>query len=138
MKLYFEKRNWKIINQFPKLEDGIYEIKKVEFKRSIKLNNLYWLRINCIVEEYSNYGYIHTPQFIHNKFKRCFLQKEKIKSDFSKKYVYKIWSTANLNNKKFVKYLEKIQVIVEFWKLWEIDWLEEISWFVLPEPWFNI
>jgi hypothetical protein len=113
--MYFEKKDWKIISQFPKLADGIYEIKKVEPKRSIKLNNLYWLWINCIVEEYKNYGYIHTAQFIHNLFKICFLRKIRIKSDFSKKYIYKIASTTNLNNKEFVKYLEKIQLIVEFW-----------------------
>ena len=132
--MYFEKKDWKIISQFPKLADGIYEIKKVEPKRSIKLNNLYWLWINCIVEEYKNYGYIHTAQFIHNLFKICFLRKIRIKSDFSKKYIYKIASTTNLNNKEFVKYLEKIQLIVEFWKLWEIQGLETIWLFILPEP----
>jgi len=132
--MIFEKLNWKLRWDFTKLKDWKYKASEVKETRSLAINKYYWLCLDFIIEEYKNYWYVHTKDLLHKQFKKCFLPRKRVYSDYSKNYIYISWSTANLSNKEFVKYLTNIKVICEFGKLWEIDKLEEIWWFIIPDP----
>jgi hypothetical protein len=132
--MIFEVKEGKLKWDFASLKNGKYKCSELKETRSLQLNNYYWLCLWFIVEEYTNYWYVHTTDFLHDRFKRCFLPKVRVKSDFTKQFIYKAWTTTKLSNKEFVKYLNNIKLITEFWKLGEINWLEEISPFILPNP----
>lgn len=130
---YFEKRDWKIISSFPKLEDWFYQIKQVKKTRSLDINSYYWLCIQVIVDEYKNYWYIHTSWELHKLFKKWLLPRYRVYGENKKSYVYQRQTTTNLNNKEFSKYLNNIILICEHWQLHKIPWLEEIAGFIIPE-----
>lgn len=130
---YFQKVNWKILWFFPKLKDWKYKIVEVKRIRSIPQNSMYWgFILKYIVSTYADYGYIHTTWEIHKIFKKYLLPRVREKSDFSKKYVWKIWSTAKLKTKPFSQYIDKIKLIFEFWEMDKIG-LEKIDPFVIPD-----
>ena len=130
----FTVKNWKIVWFFPKLEDWNYSIRKKKTIRSLEQNRLYWgYIIKYIALAYKEAWYSHTKDYIHDLFKRCFLPKDRIYSDFSKKYILKSWSTTNLWVKQFKEFIDHIKIICEFWNLWEIKWLEPLEPFVIPD-----
>lgn len=135
MKKYtFEIKNQKILWFFPQLMDWLYEIRERKRIRSLEQNRLYWgYIIKFIVLQYKDAWYIHTKDYIHEKFKKCFLKKERNYSDFSKRYILKSWSTTNLNIKQFTEFINNIKIICEFSKLWEIKWLEALGSFIIPD-----
>lgn len=133
MIFYFEKIDWKLKGNFVSLKDWSYKVTEIKETRSLALNRYYWLIIDMITQEFFNYWYIQTKDFLHKQFKRCFLPRVRVKSDFSKSYVYQIWSSANLSNSEMVKYINNIKLVCEFWELGKIEWLEQIWWFIIPE-----
>lgn len=133
-KWYFEINKWKILWFFPKLNDWKYKITEVKRIRSPEQNRLYWWYIiKFIVIQYNEVWYLHTKDYIHECFKKAFLPKQRVYSDFSKKYVIKAWSTTDLNTKQFSEFIWKIKIFSEHWVLWEIKWLEPLDWFVIPD-----
>lgn len=135
-KWYFEVTKGKILWFFPKLEDGKYKITEVKQIRSPEANRMYWWYIvKYIVLQYKEAWYIHTKDYIHGLFKKCFLPRERVYSDFSNKYVRTSWSTTTLTKPRFSDYINNIKIICEFGKLWEIKWLEPLQPFVIPEIW---
>lgn len=135
MKKYtFEIKNQKILWFFPQLVDWLYEIRERKQIRSLEQNRLYWWYIiKFIVLQYKEAWHIHTKDYIHDLFKKCFLKKEREYSDFSKRYILKSWSTTNLNKKQFTEFINNIKIICEFGKLWEIKWLESLEPFIIPD-----
>ena len=114
------------------LPDGKYKITEVKQIRSLRSNRYYWGYIlKYIVLEYKEYWYIHTTNELHKIFKKTFTPRIKEKSDFSKKYVWKIWSTQVLKQKQFSDYIQAIEVIMEFWEMEKLG-LEKITGFVIP------
>ena len=133
-KYYFEIKNWKILWFFPTLEDWKYKITEVKRVRSLDQNRLYWgYIIKYIVLKYKEVWILHTKDYIHDKLKRTFLKKERVYSHFSKKFVLQVWTTTNLNTKKFSEFIEKIKIFCEHWVLWEIKGLEDLEPFVIPD-----
>jgi len=135
MKLQFEIIDWKILwfGSMRDLKDWLYEIKERKKIRSLDQNKLYWGYIlKYIVQEYKDCWYIYTTNYIHKKFKKAFTPRIKVKSDFSKKYIWQSWSTANLTTKQFSEYIQAIKVIMEFWEMDKLE-LEKISWFIIPD-----
>lgn len=131
---YFEVQNWKILWFFPKMNDWKYKITEIKRIRSLDQNRLYWgYIIKLIVLKYKEVWTIYTKDFIHKLFKKSFLPKERIYSDYSKKYVLKSWSTTNLTIEQFTEFIGNIKVICEFWELWKIKWLDYLEWFVIPD-----
>ncbi|PZM86411.1 hypothetical protein DLH72_01015 [Candidatus Gracilibacteria bacterium] len=134
MTIFFEKINGKIKNfSNQKLPDGRYKITEVKNFRSLEQNKLYWAILNFISENYKEKGFIYTTDFLHEKFKKAFLPRKRIYSDFSKKYVLCLSSTTELNTKQFKNYIENIKIICEFGKLGQIKGLEDIEGFVIDE-----
>jgi len=132
--IFFEKINWKIKNfSNQKLPDWRYKIIEVKNNRTLEQNKLYWAILNYISEVYKEKWIYYTPDFLHQCFKKAFLPKKKIKSDFSNKYVFALTSTAELNTKQFTNYIENIKIICEFGKLNQIKELEKIEWFLINE-----
>lgn len=130
---YFTKENWKIIAWFPKLPDGFYKISEVKKTRSNNQNRMYWGYIlKYILTQYKDFWYIYTTENLHEIFKRVFIPKKRIKSDFSKKCIYVMGSTQDLNTKQFSDYIERIKAIFEFWEMEKL-WLEKIDSFVIPD-----
>ena len=130
---YFEKREWKIIWHFPPLGDGFYKIEPVSKTRSYSQNRLYWGYIlTFIVQTYKDYWYIHTKTEIHEIFKKALIPRKRVKSDFSKKFLYILWSTTELNTKQFSQFIEMIKALFEFWEMEKL-WLEKIESFVIPD-----
>ena len=133
-KYYFEIKNGKILGFFPTLQDWKYKITEVKKIRSPEQNRLYWgYIIKFIVLQYKEVWILHTKDFIHDKFKKAFLDRERVYSDFSKKYIFRSWSTTTLTIKKFTEFIEKIKIFCEHWVLWEIKWLESLDPFVIPD-----
>ena len=135
MKLYFEVKQWKIIPLFTKeqLVDGKYFMQQVKQIRTLPQNRLYfWYYLKYIVATYKDYWYIYTKDTLHNIFKKAFIPRERIYSDFSKKYIQKTWSTTKMKTKQFSTYLECIKVIFEFWEMEQL-WLPKIDSFVIPD-----
>lgn len=132
--IFFEKINWKIKNfSNQKLPDGRYKITEVKNFRSLEQNKLYWAILTYISEVYKEKWFIYTTEFLHEKFKKAFLPRKRIYSDFSKKYILCLSSTTELNTKQFKNYIENIKIVCEFWKLWQIKWLKKIDWFFINE-----
>lgn len=130
---FFKKENWKIISSFPKLPDWRYKISIVKQKRSWDQNRFYWGYIlKFIVLQYKDFWYIYTTENLHDIFKKVFLPKKKIKSDFSKKFVYVSWSTGDLSSKQFSDYIDLIKAIFEFWEMEKLR-LEKIDKFIIPD-----
>lgn len=133
-KWYFEIVKGKILGFFPKLLDWKYKIVEVLRIRSPEQNRLYWgYIIKLIVLMYKEAWIIHTKDYIHEKFKRAFLPRIRVKSDFSKKYIWIAWSTTVLNTKQFTDFINNIKILCEFGKLWEIPWLENLEWFIIKD-----
>ena len=133
-KWYFEINNGKILWFFPKLDNWKYKIVEIKQIRSLDQNRLYWgYVIKYITLMYKEAWYIHTKEYIHKCFKKSFLYRERIYSDFSKKYIFKYWSTTNLTTKQFTDFINNIKIICEFGKLWEIKWLEQLEPFIIPD-----
>ena len=124
-------KDWKRIWKNP-LKDWTYKFKPPN--RSLEINAYYWLCIQIIVDEYANYWYIHTIEELHKLFKKWLLPRVRIYWENKKNYVYQRQTTANLSNKRFSKYLSDIKLIAEHWKLHTFPWLEEIEWFIIPDP----
>lgn len=132
-KWFFRKENWKIISSFPKLPDGNFKITPVKNTRSLNQNKLYWGYIlKIIILQYKDFWYIYTVDNLHEIFKKVFIPKKRIKSDFSRKFVYLSGSTSDLNTKQFSDYIERIKAIFEFWEMEKL-WLEKIDSFVIPD-----
>ena len=133
-KRYFEINNGKILWFFPKLDNWKYKIVEIKQIRSLDQNRLYWgYIIKYITLMYKEAWYIHTKEYIHKLFKKSFLYRERVYSDFSKKYIFKYWSTTNLTTKQFTDFINNIKIICEFGKLWEIKWLEQLEPFIIPD-----
>lgn len=134
-KMYFEVLEGKTIGFFPKLSDGKYSITEVMQIRSLDQNRMYfWYIIKYITLAYEEKWYIHSKSHIHKSFKRAFLEKEKVYSDWkSDEYVMKIWSTTKLNTKQFSEFIWKIKIFCEHGVLWEVEWLEYLEPFVIPD-----
>ena len=133
-KRYFEIIKGKILWFFPKLWDGKYKIVEVKVIRSPEANRYYWgYIIKFIVLMYKEAWYIHTKDYIHELFKKSFLHRDRIYSDFSKKYIFKYGSTTTLTKEQFSELIKNIKIICEFWKLWEIKGLEPLEPFVIPD-----
>ena len=133
---FFEVLQGKILGFFPKLQDWKYKIVKIKKIRSPEQNRLYWgYIIKYITLQYKEAGYIHTKDYIHECFKKAFLPRNRVYSDFTKKYIMCSWSTTELTTKQFTEYIENIKVLCEFGKLWEVRWLEYIEWFVIEDIW---
>jgi len=130
IKEYIVIKDWKRVWKNP-LSDGTYKL--IKETRSIKINNYYWVCIQVIVDEYANYGYIHTLDEIHEICKKWLLPRIRVYSENKKNYVYQRQSTTNLKDKEMSQYLNRIKIIAEFWKLHTM-WLEEISGFIIPDP----
>lgn len=132
--IFFEKVNGKIKNFSNQiLPDGKYKISQVKNNRTLEQNKLYWAILSYISEVYKNNWFFYTTDFLHEKFKKAFLPKKRIYSDFSKKYVFCLTSTTELNTKQFKNYIENIKIICEFGDLWQIKWLGKIEWFLIDE-----
>lgn len=130
---FFKKENWKIISSFPKLPDWNYKICIVKKTRSLDQNRFYWWYVlKFIVLQYKDFWYIYTTENLHDIFKKVFIPKKRIKSDFSRKFVYLSGSTSDLNTKQFSDYIERIKAIFEFWEMEKL-WLEKIDSFVIPD-----
>lgn len=133
---FFEVFKGKILWFFPKLKDWKYKIVEVKKIRSPEQNRLYWgYIIKYITLQYKEAGYIHTKDYIHECFKKAFLPRNRVYSDFTKKYIMCSWSTTELTTKQFTEYIENIKILCEFWKLWEVRWLEQIEWFAIEDIW---
>lgn len=135
-KINFQIQNGKIIWfwSLKNLKDWFYTISEKKNIRSLASNRLYWgYIIKFIVLAYKDAGHIYTKDYIHERFKKAFLPKERVYSDFSKKYVLTAGSTTNLWTKQFSDFIENIKVICEFWELWKIKGLEYIEGFVIPD-----
>lgn len=133
---FFEVLQGKILGFFPKLQDWKYKIVKIKKIRSPEQNRLYWgYIIKYITLQYKEAGYIHTKDYIHECFKKAFLPRNRVYSDFTKKYIMCSWSTTELTTKQFTEYIENIKILCEFGKLWEVRWLEYIEWFVIEDIW---
>lgn len=133
---FFEVLQGKILGFFPKLQDWKYKIVKIKKIRSPEQNRLYWgYIIKYITLQYREAWYIHTKDYIHECFKKAFLPRNRVYSDFTKKYIMLSWSTTELTTKQFTEYIENIKILCEFGKLWEIKWLESIEWFVIEDIW---
>lgn len=131
---YFEITKGKILWFFPTLTDWKYKIVEMKRIRSLEQNRLYWWYIiKYIVLMYKEIWIIHTKDFVHEKFKMAFLHRDRIYSDFSKKYILKYWSTTTLKIKQFTEFINHIKIICEFWKLWEIRGLEWLEPFIIPD-----
>lgn len=131
---FFEVFKGKILGFFPKLKDWKYKIVEVKQIRSPEQNRLYWWYIiKFIVLKYQYAWIIHTKDFIHECFKKAFLPRERVYSDFSKKYILQSWSTTTLNKKQFTDFINNIKIICEFGKLGEIKGLEDLEAFVIPD-----
>ena len=131
---YFEKKDGKFFWSFPKLPDWLYKITEAKKNRSLDQNRLYWGYIlKFIVQQYKDFWYIHTTEQLHTIFKRAFIPKKREYSDFNKrKFVQKLWSTADLNTKQFSDYIKMIQSIFEFWHMDKLG-LEKIDNFIIPD-----
>ncbi len=79
-----------------------------------------------------DYWYIHTKDELHEIFKKAFAPRSRHYSDFSRKYIQKIWSTTDMTNKQFTSFMNIIEVIFEFWEMEKL-WLEKIDSFVIPD-----
>ena len=133
---FFEVLQGKILGFFPKLQDWKYKIVKIKKIRSPEQNRLYWgYIIKYITLQYKEAGYIHTKDYIHECFKKAFLPRNRVYSDFTNKYIMCSWSTTELTTKQFTEYIENIKILCEFGKLWEVRWLEYIEWFVIEDIW---
>lgn len=133
--LEFEIKDWKILWfwSMKDLKDWKYKITEVKSIRSIKANRYYWGYIlKYIVLQYQHYWYIYTTNHLHKIFKKTLLPRIREYSDYSKKYVLKEWSTRSLKTKQFSEYIQRIEVIMEFWEMDKL-WLEKIDWFVIPD-----
>lgn len=124
--LYFQKKDWKILNKI-ELKNWFYKITEVKQIRSIAQNRFYfWYILKLIVKSYLDFWYIHTTEELHTIFKKAFIPKVKIKSDFSKKFIYQIGSTTQLNTKQFKEFIDQIKIIFEFWEMEKLG-LEKID-----------
>lgn len=133
-KWVFEINKGKILGFFPKLNDWRYKIVEIKKIRSLASNRLYWWYIiKFIILKYKEVWIIYTKDYVHDKFKKAFLQKERVYSDFSKKYILKSWSTTNLTTKQFTDFINNIKIICEFWELWKIKWLDYLDKFIIPD-----
>lgn len=133
-KWYFEIIKGKILWYFPTLWDGKYKIVEIKVIRSPEANRYYWgYIIKYIVLMYKEAWIIHTKDHIHDLFKKAFLHRDRIYSDFTKKYIFKYGSTTTLTKSQFAEFIKNIKIICEFWKLWEIKGLEPIEPFVIPD-----
>lgn len=120
---FFKKENWKIVWFFPKLKDWIWEVKEVKMTRSIKQNALYWVYfLKQLVLFHNELWEVKTVESLHEELKKTFL-KVRVKSDFSKKWIWKVWTTTKLNTKQFKKYMEKINnyYMENFWFSVDLD-----------------
>ena len=135
MDKFFEVREGKVIWYFPKLSDWYYKVSERKRIRSPASNRLYWgFILKYIVLAYRDSWYVHTKDYIHKKFKDCFLETWKEYDDYNPdKFINKEPTTATLNNKQFKDYIDSIKIICEFGKLWEIPWMETLEPFVIPE-----
>jgi len=133
-RLEFRIKDWKILWfwSLMDLSDWQYKITEVKRIRSLKSNRYYWGYIlKYIALEYQQYWYIYTSNSLHKILKRNLLPRIREYSDFSKKYIQKEWSTKLLKTKQFSEYIQRIEVIFEFWEMDKL-WLEKIDWFVIP------
>lgn len=130
---YFEKKDWKIYWTFPKLPDWVYKITEAKKTRWIQANRYYWgYVLKFIVLQYKEFWYIHTVDSLHEIFKKAFVPRKRVKSDFSKNYIYIMWSTADLNTRQFKDYMDMIKAIFEFGEMEKL-WLEKIDSFIIPD-----
>lgn len=130
---YFEKKDWKIYWSFPKLPDWVFKITEARKTRSLQANRYYfWYVIKYIILQYKEFWYIYTIKKLHETFKKAFVPRKRIKSDFSNKYIYVMWSTTDLNTKQFKDYIDMIKAIFEFGKM-ELLEMEIIDNFVIPD-----
>ena len=131
---YFEKKEGGIYWSFPKLPDWLYKITEAKKTRTLKSNSYYWWYIlTFIIQQYKDFWYIHTKDELHYIFKKAFLPRKREYSDFNKKkFIQKIWSTADLNTKQFSDYIEMIKSIFEFWYMEKLN-LEIIDNFIIPD-----
>lgn len=132
--IHFQIINWKIVWHWSMkdLKDWKYKIIRAYDIRSPKSNRYYWGYIlKYIVLQYQDYWYIYTTNCIHKKLKKYLLPRIREYSDFSNKFIQKEWSTKLLKTKPFSDYIQRIEVIFEFWEMDKI-WLEKIDWFVIP------
>lgn len=130
---FFTKKDWKIISKFPPLPDWNYKILEVKKTRSLNQNRFYfWYILKFIILQYREFWYIYTVDNLHEKFKKAFIPKKRIKSDFSKKCIYVMWSTWDLNSKQFSDFIERIKSIFEFGEMEQL-WMEKIDRFVIPD-----
>ena len=132
MKYYFEKRDGKIVSSFPSLPDWFYTIQETKKNRSLDQNRMYWGYIlTYIVKQYEEAGETLTKTYLHETMK-LLIPRKRVKSDFTKWYVFKKWSTTDLNTKQFKEYIDKIKALCEFWELHQLK-LPYIKPFVIPE-----
>jgi hypothetical protein len=134
-KLFFEIKDWKVHSyfSFSKLKDWKYSMQEVKKIRSIKSNRYYWWYfLKYILLQYKDCWYIYTKDNLHEIFKKAFAPRKREYSDFSKKHIQKIWSTADMTDKQFSDYIKLIWVMFEFWEMEKL-WLEQIPSFVVPE-----
>lgn len=130
---YFEKKDGKIYWSFPKLKDWYWKITEAKKTRTLNQNRLYWGYIlTFIIKQYKEFWYIHLKDELHKTFKKYLLPRKRIKSDFSKSYVYVSWTTTDLNTKQYSEYIEMIKAMFEFWEMEKL-WLEKIDSFVIPD-----
>ena len=130
---FFKKENWKIIFNQTKLPDWNYKILEVKKIRSLNQNRFYfWYILKFIILQYREFWYIYTVDNLHTIFKKAFIPKKRIKSDFSKKCIYIMRSTWELDSKQFSDYIERIKAIFEFGEMEKL-WMEKIDSFFIPD-----
>lgn len=130
---FFKKENWKIIFNQTKLPNWNYKIIEVKKIRSLNQNRFYfWYILKFIILQYREFWYIYTVENLHTIFKKAFIPKKRIKSDFSKKCIYVMGSTWDLNSKQFSDYIERIKAIFEFGEMEKL-WMEKIDSFFIPD-----
>lgn len=130
MKQYIEVKDWKTDVSF--LTDGTYEAKPVKKTRSIAQNSMYWgYVLPFIVKQYSEAWEVMTAYNLHEHIK-LLVPRKRIKSDFSKSYIFQKWSTTDLSTKQFKELIEKVKALCEFWELHQLK-LQYIQPFIIPD-----
>jgi len=110
--MYFEKKDWKIKWKFSELKDWKYKTVKLSEWRTNLQNNLYfWWYIPHIQEWLWELGHFVPNDKIHEDLKEILLQDKKL-NELTWTYKKYVKSTANLNKKEFIKYLNDVEKYV--------------------------
>ena len=117
---YFTKEKWKVTSgNFKEMPDGVYKCEKVKRIRNLWQNRLYWWWLWKVSEFYEKEIWeIKTPEELHEYYKNRFLRYREYSEFNKRKYVVKIWSTSDLLEPDFARYLNILNKV----------WQEELQW----------